>query len=87
MRNATSIEGYKHTDEAKEKMVKRFENKLNHPFFFIFFLIQEASKHHNEKSKSLISKPGALNPMFGKTHSEDTKDLMRSKKKKNILMV
>ena len=73
MRSATSLEGYKHTNEAKEKMVKRFENKLNHPFF---------GKHHNEKSKSLISKPGALNPMFGKTHSEDTKDLMRSKKKK-----
>lgn len=73
MRNATSLEGYKHTDEAKEKMVKRFENKMNHPLF---------GKHHNEKSKSLISKPGALNPMFGKTHSEDTKDLMRSKKKK-----
>jgi len=44
--------------------------------------LPEAPKHHNEKSKSLIRKPGALNPMFGKTHSEDTKDLMRSKKKK-----
>ena len=32
MRNATSLEGYKHTDEAKERMVKRFENKINHPF-------------------------------------------------------
>lgn len=32
MRNATSIEGYKHTDEAKKKMVNRFENKMNHPF-------------------------------------------------------
>lgn len=73
MKNATSLEGYKHTDEAKEKMVKRFENKMDHPFW---------GKHHNEKSKSLISKPGELNPMFGKTHSENTRDLMRSKKKK-----
>lgn len=32
MKDATSLEGYKHTDEAKEKMVKRFENKVNHPF-------------------------------------------------------
>ena len=73
MKNATSLEGYKHTDEAKEKMVKRFEDKINHPFW---------GKHHNEKSKSLISKPGELNPMFGKTHSEKTRDLIRSKKKK-----
>lgn len=73
MINATSLEGYKHTDEAKKKMVKRFEDKTNHPLW---------GKHHNEKSKSLISKPGELNPMFGKTHSEKTRDLMRSKKKK-----
>ena len=31
MRTATSIEHYKHTDEAKLKMLKRFENKSNHP--------------------------------------------------------
>ena len=31
MRTATSIEDYKHTDEAKLKMLKRFENKSNHP--------------------------------------------------------
>jgi hypothetical protein len=60
MKNATSLEGYKHTDEAKEKMVKRFENKMDHPFW---------GKHHNEKSKCLISKPGELNPMFGKTQA------------------
>ena len=32
MISATSLEGYKHTDEAKEKMVKRLEDKTNHPF-------------------------------------------------------
>lgn len=31
--------------------------------------------------KLLISKPGSLNPMYGKTHIKYTKDLMRSKKK------
>jgi group I intron endonuclease len=31
-------------------------------------------------AKSLISKPGALNPMFGRTHSEQTKSLIRSKR-------
>jgi hypothetical protein len=29
-----------------------------------------------------MSKPGVLNPMFGKTHSEETKKLMRGKKVK-----
>jgi hypothetical protein len=32
MRDATSLAGYKHTDEAKAKMVKRFKDKINHPF-------------------------------------------------------
>lgn len=32
MRTATSITGYKYTDEAKLNMLKRFEDKSNHPF-------------------------------------------------------
>ena len=42
------------------KRMERFEKKVNHPFI---------GKHLNEKSKSLISKPGVLNHIFGKTHS------------------
>jgi len=38
--------------------------------------------HHNQRYQSFISKPGLLNPMFGKTHPEKSKDLMRSKKVK-----
>ena len=58
----------------KKLRVKRLEDKSNHPFW---------GKHHDVKAKSLISKPGSpLNPMFGKTHSEETKNLMRSKKVK-----
>jgi len=34
LENASSSEGYKHTDEAKQKMVKRLEDKSNHPFSF-----------------------------------------------------
>lgn len=59
LENASSSEGYKHTDDAKEKMMKKLENISNHPFW---------GKHHSDISKSFISKPGALNPMFGKTH-------------------
>jgi hypothetical protein len=32
MKTATSLEGYKHTEQAKLKMIKRLENKENHPF-------------------------------------------------------
>ena len=41
---------------------------------------KKKGKHHNDESKSLISKPGKLNPMFGKTHNENTKNLMSIKK-------
>lgn len=30
MRSGNSLEGYKHTEEAKLKMIKRLENKSNH---------------------------------------------------------
>ncbi len=30
-------------------------------------------KRHTDATLKLISKPGILNPMFGKTHSEATK--------------
>ena len=74
--SAGNSKGYKHTDEAKEKMVKRFEDKINHPFW---------GKHHNEKSKSLISKPGELNPMFNKRHSISTKQRIALSKSKTPL--
>lgn len=55
--------GYKHTEEAIEKMIKRFENKENHPMY---------GKTHTKEALTLISKPGVLNPMYGKTHKEST---------------
>ena len=30
---------------------------------------KKKGKHHNDESKSLISKPGKLNPMFGKSQA------------------
>lgn len=72
MKSATSLEGYKHTDKAKLKMIKRLEDKTNHPFW---------GKHHNDETKLLISKPNLLNAMYGKTHTQNSRDLMKSKKK------
>jgi group I intron endonuclease len=68
LNNASSSEGYKHTDAAKQKMVKRLEDKSNHPW--CFFFTDLGGKHRYGNAKSLISKPSILNPMFGKTHSE-----------------
>lgn len=56
-KEATSMLGYKHTEEAKEKMRLRFLDKTNHPMF---------GEKHDELTLKLISKPGELNPMFGK---------------------
>lgn len=43
------------------KIIKRFEDKNNHPMY---------GKTHTKEALALISKPGELNPMFGKKHSE-----------------
>lgn len=48
------MSGYKHTNEAKLKMVSRFKNKANHPMF---------GQNHSSEACALISKPGILNPM------------------------
>ena len=61
MMTATSLKGYKHTNEAKLKMLKRYESKCNHPMY---------GKTHKKETLKLISKPGSLNVMFGKQHSE-----------------
>lgn len=73
-KTATSLLGYKHTDEAKLKMLKRFEDKSNHPMY---------GKSHTIEVRKLISKPGELNPMFGKKHSEASKDAISSKMSKH----
>lgn len=39
-------------------------------------------KTHKEETLKLISKPGELNPMFGKVHSDSTKAKMSEKKNK-----
>lgn len=54
-------------------MKLRFKDKTKHPMY---------GKKHDSFAISKISKPGNLNPMFGKTHSIETKikmSLSRSK--------
>jgi group I intron endonuclease len=70
-KEANSMLGYKHKKQAIEKMKSRFVNKINHSIF---------GKTLDKITLSLISKPGKLNPMFGKTHSDNIKNLMSIKK-------
>lgn len=62
---ATSMLGYKHTEEAILKMKEYYKNKNNHPMF---------GKTHTKETINLISKPDELNPMYGKNHNEETKN-------------
>ena len=74
----TSLLGYKHTKEARLKMVEFYRDKKNHPMF---------GKTHTKEARALISKPGMLNTMFGRKHNEATKTIMSEKKNKYPLGV
>ena len=75
IRTAKSLTGYKHTDKATSKLLKRFKDKSNH------------GKTHNDRVRKLISKPGVLNPMFAKQHSEVTKKTRSDKISKHSYRV
>lgn len=70
---ASSSLGYKHTEEARLKMIEYYKDKNNHPMF---------GKTHTKEALCLISKPGELNPMYGKKHRESSKAIMSDKKNK-----
>lgn len=71
---ATSMLGYKHTEEARKKMVEFFKDKNNHPMF---------GKNHTKEALALISKPGELNPVSRKRHCEETKTRISKKMSKH----
>ena len=72
-KEANSMLGYKHTIRAINKMKLRYKDKTNHPMF---------GKKHDSFALAKISKPGKLNPMFGKSHSIETKLKMSLSKSK-----
>jgi group I intron endonuclease len=63
-KEANSMLGYKHTIKAIKKMKLRFIDKTKHPMF---------GKKQTKFALEKISKPGKLNPMYGKNHSINTK--------------
>nr|UEX92947.1 hypothetical protein [Marasmiellus scandens] len=72
-REAASSLGYKHTIESINKMKKRYLIKANHPMY---------GKKHDKFALAKISKPGVLNPMYGKNHTISTKQKMSLSKSK-----
>ena len=75
---ASSMLGYKHTEEAIRKM--RILNKgKNHPFF---------GKRHTKESISKISlaTKGNKNPMYGKNHSDYTKNLISNNLSRQVFV-
>jgi group I intron endonuclease len=74
---AVSLYGNNHTTEAIEKIKQRLIDPTNHSMF---------GKNHSPRIWSLISKPGKLNPMFGKTHKIETKIAMSNKKGKPVTL-
>ena len=75
-READSSLGYKHTIEAINKMKKRYLIKANHPMW---------GRKHDKFALAKISKPGVLNPMYGKNHTMETKQKISQAKSKTPL--
>lgn len=75
---ATSMLGYKHTDEAKQKMRDWFK-KYKHP---------QLGKERNISTKEKISLAvkGINNPMYGRRHSDETKKLISLKNSKPVYL-
>lgn len=74
--SATSMKGYKHTEEAIDKMKKHLlEN--SHPML---------GKKHTEEAKIKISEKvaGINNPMFGNKHKEISKKLIGLSKERSV---
>lgn len=76
---ATSMIGYKHTEEALQKMRERMSGD-KHPMF---------GKGHTDEAKAKISvaTSGERNPMFGKGHTDITKAIIKEKKSLGMVEV
>jgi len=74
---ASSMFGYKHTEESILKMKARLTDPINHPMF---------GKSHSSKTRDLISKPGKLNPMFCKHHTNESQNLISDKRSTSVTL-
>ena len=79
------IISHKSITELETSYLSKF--KLETLYNFSLIAHNNLGYKHTNESKLKISKPGDLNPMFGKIHSEETKDMMRKRKNKYPLGV
>lgn len=76
-RIASSMYGYKHTDDAIAKMKARLINPINHPMF---------GKNHTLETGKFLSKSGNLNPMFGRKHKIESIKLISDKRSTSVTL-
>ena len=81
----SKIISHKSLTELETSYLSKF--KLETLYNFSLIAHNNLGYKHTNESKLKISKPGDLNPMFGKIHSEETKDMMRKRKNKYPLGV
>ncbi|KAH9865952.1 hypothetical protein IAQ61_008543 [Plenodomus lingam] len=77
--------GYNYLSSGQTSYLSKF--KLETLYNFSFIAHNNLGYKHTNEYKLKISKPGDLNPMFGKIHSEEAKDKMRKRKNKYHLGV
>lgn len=81
----SKIISHKSLTELETSYISKFDFDTLYNFSLIAH--NNLGYKHTDESKLKISKPGNLNPMYGKIHSEDTKAKMSESKNKYILGV
>ena len=81
----SKIVSYKSLTELETSYLSKFPKETLYNFSLVAH--NNLGYKHTEESKLKISKPGELNPMFGKNLSEETRAIISEKKNKNPLGV
>ncbi len=76
----SKIVSHKSLTELETSYISKFDFDTLYNFSPIAY--NNLGYKHTDESKLKISKPGDLNPMYGKTHSEDAKAKMSERKNK-----
>lgn len=77
---AGRIISHKSLTELETTYISKFDLKVLYNFSLIAH--NNLGYKHTEEAKFKISKPGILNPMYGKNHNEETKVIMSERKNK-----
>jgi len=81
----SKIISHKSLTELETSYISKFD--FNTLYNFSLIAHNNLGYKHTEESKLKISKPGSKNPMYGKSHTENTKAIMSENKNKYNLGV